>query len=606
MRLLAATLPKLARLVPTNRHLVGAGILLVLVALELVGRLTQSDLHDGLAACVLIAGSAMLLFRKPRRHFPGLALLRRQGQKMFEHFRANYGLDLRGSPTIPSRFPSGAWFILLGLVTWTSVASAAWWLFPEGWREIGVRSSYTVYLITVTLLWASLIVTMLGSLLATAYLMGWHLNMSRAKPHDRKSFLLMLVLAYLGLVIVLMKFVPTIFVLGFCSILALMAFGLAVGYRSGEPAILWRSGTGRPIYSIAENRILAGLAGVAVLFFANLVLTACGGRLFSVPSKDDPMAITMYLGTSVAWMLPGFFVIAAYSLWVLRRIDPAIRTPLAISLQNHLTPIELRQATRMLRNQGWTVRRADEPRGKTDIRLELVHPEFSEATEFQPVWPLKVSLNDLTNPDVLFRIGRRDELRLRRLAYKGMRRIFQKGMTVKKRKGGSYHFSPQWWLGASLIYDEPQRSSDAFPAPRRVGPWYTRAFHPRVRQHMHKVLRAVEIDEIIIEDGVSYKAIERVMRSLFEIYDKHNGERRAEDHLLGTFPRVRTMIHECAPGAPKVRLRKNDEEAFDESQYEEMSRARVLHIFKDDDAADALSEAPFDRFWQPSPAGSFS
>ena len=181
------------------------------------------------------------------------------------------------------------------------------------------------------------------------------------------------------------------------------------------------------------------------------------------------------------------------------------------------------------------------------------------------------------------------------------KRIFKRAFAQPKRKGGYYRFAPHWWMAGYLVYDEPQRSAaDSLPTSRRVGPWYASAFRPRVRQHFHAVLRAVQIDEIIVDDGVPYRAVERVMRALFELYDKHAGGRRAEDHLFRAVPKIRTMIHECEPESP-LRLRRKP--GYDEPQFEELSRARILHIFKDDGDHEALVGSPFDTSWEPSPTG---
>ena len=104
---------------------------------------------------------------------------------------------------------------------------------------------------------------------------------------------------------------------------------------------------------------------------------------------------------------------------------------------------------------------------------------------------------------------------------------------------------------------------------------------------------------IFIEDGVSYRSVEKVLRAMFEIYDVHGGRRKAEDHLFRGIPKVRVMVHDYAPGKP---FRVSD---YQEPQFDDLSRARVLHIFRDHGGSESLEDVPFDFSWEPSPALGF-
>ena len=101
---------------------------------------------------------------------------------------------------------------------------------------------------------------------------------------------------------------------------------------------------------------------------------------------------------------------------------------------------------------------------------------------------------------------------------------------------------------------------------------------------------------VFVEDGVSQRTVEKVLRVLFELYDVHGGQRKAEDHLFRGLPKVRVMVHDYAPGRPF----KTDK--YREPQFDDLSRARVLHVFRDHGGHEAPTEAPFDFSWEPSPA----
>jgi len=599
MRLLESALPRLSRLVPPGRLFVGLAAAALVVALELVGRLTQNDVHDGLAASALMSAAALAVVRQKNRSWPGAGFARRRLVRLFDHVRGNYGVDLRGTPPLPLRTPSGAWLTLLGLLAWTALAGSVWWLCPQGWRDLGVNSSYVAYLILLAVLWSALLAVMMGVLFLTVALVDRQVHPGGRKTQERRAGEVAAFFGYLAAVVVLANLVPVVAVVGLCGAVAALALAVAGLSPAGTQAVLWRSRPGRPIYSVPQQRIVAGLCALAALFVGNLLLSACGGRLLTMPDKGDPMLMTDLIGVSTAWVVPGFVAVAGFTLWKLRAADPANRTPLSLHWTTRL-PVATLKGRGLLAGQGWRVRRRGERRRPGDVAIVVVAPEESEAFEFQPAWPLKVSLRDLDHPDVIDRLARRDALQLRRRAYRGLRAVLGESFGLKKRKGGYYRFSPHWWHATSLTYEEPSRRVAGVPTSRRVGPWYAAAFPPRVRQHFHAMLRAAEIDEVVVDDGVPPRAVERVVRALFEIYDKHAGGRRAEDHLFRLIPRVRTMIHECQPDGPRPARQR--ESGFDESQYAELSRVRILHVFKDDGEGTEVADTPFDLSWEPAPS----
>jgi hypothetical protein len=602
MKLLEAEFPRLSRLLPPTRTLALLGVAALVVGLELVGRVAQSDVHDGMAASALMAAGALAYARAKRGHSPVRAFAVRRLGRLADHLRGNYGFDLRGDPPFPQRTPSGAWLTLLALLAWTAVAASVWWLCPQGWRGLGVRSSYVAYLVLLSALWTALLAVLVGALFVTVVLIDRQFRTSGRKTQERRTAELAAFILYISAVIMLGRTVPVVTVLGLCAALAVASLVAAGLTRPGTMALLWRSRPGRPIYSVPERRILAGSCAVAALFVGNLILSACGGRLLTMADKGDPMLMTDLIGTTTAWVIPGLVFVAGVTLWRLSAADPGQRTPPTLHWSTDL-PLDNLKTCKALLAEGWRVRRRGERRRKGDVAIRVVPASQSEAFEFQPVWPLKVSLADLDNPEVLDRLARRDSLQLRRRAYRGLRLVFSRGYAEKKPKGGYYRFAPHWWHAGSLTYEEPPRRAVGPPTPRRVGPWYSAAFGRRVRQQFHAVLRAVQIDEVVVDEGVPARAVEGVIRALFELYDKHSGTRRAEDHLFRLIPRVRAMIHECQPDAPRLAPRRDG--GFDESQYAELSRARVLHVFKDDGEAEELDDAPLDRSWEPAPTLSY-
>jgi hypothetical protein len=111
------------------------------------------------------------------------------------------------------------------------------------------------------------------------------------------------------------------------------------------------------------------------------------------------------------------------------------------------------------------------------------------------------------------------------------------------------------------------------------------------------VLRATQVDMIFVEDGVGYRKVEKVLRVLLELYDVHAGQRRAEEMHFRGLPKVRVMIHEYEPGNPFRSA------AYPEPKFDDLSRVRVLHVFRDRGGEEERVEPPFDFSWTPAPAG---
>ena len=129
-----------------------------------------------------------------------------------------------------------------------------------------------------------------------------------------------------------------------------------------------------------------------------------------------------------------------------------------------------------------------------------------------------------------------------------------------------------------------------------IGAPYHRIFPRAVRNHLYLILRALQVDLIFVEDGVGFRRFCRVLRMMFEIYDVYGGRRRADElHFTGV-PGVRVMIHEYQLDEPFR------SEVYPEPDYENLGRARILHIFKDRGEQDEPLETPQDFTNMPMPS----
>ena len=602
MRLLSTALPRLARLVPPGRVLVTGLFAGLVVALECFGRVAANDWADGLAALALVAGVVLVGVRHKRQPLGWVRWLAGRAGRLVR-LGYQHGHDLRGVPPYPARLPGVAWWAAGGLAGWAAVAGAVGLAVPGGLRGVLVQGSYVVYLTGLVVVWAALAAAALAGL----YLPHFVYELAggrRAGWAGRFVFLT----AYLSAVGSLANLVPPVVPLVVAGLGAGLVVGRLARRKPDDAAFLWRRTAADPIAAVPSRLFMAAVATLAGLAAAAAVVTACGPRLVAWPAASpfrpadarpadlDGLVLSPALGQAAAWLMPGVVAAVAVSLAAARRSDPAARTPPTVQIAGDRPAPEAAAAARTVAGWGWRVRRPGGP--PADVTVELVGPDQSEAHAFDAGWPLKAAVAELADPDVKDRLARRDELTLRKAALRGVTALFAKARAERKAGGGSFQFAPHWWFMPQMTREEPRRGRPG-ARHRAVGPPLSRVFTPRVRQHLHAVLRAAEIDLILVEDGVGPKRVGRVFRALFDLHDRHRGLRRAEEHVFRGIPRVRVMIHDYAPGQPYRATR------YAEPHLDELDRARVLHVFRDTGDSEIDAADPANFHWEPSPALSF-
>lgn len=595
MKLLNSVLPRGGRLL-TDGGWFTLGVCGFVVGLEVFGRYAATDFHDGLAGLALLVGTAAVASRHRRAPLGWVTgfgnRLRRVGGAL-AGLRYDHGIDLRGTPPVPRHTPPAVWLLALVLVAWAGLAAAAWAAFPAGWRTVGLYSSYTLYLVFLMALWFALLaVTFVGVFVPVAVLDK--LLKRWLGDTDRRGAELAAVVGYAVLVSAVAWVVPPAAVLGLCLVVAVGAWVVYLPRGSDGAAVLWRAAPDRPVYAVPVRRVLAIVAALTALLVFAVLLTACGGRLFGPPRPDDVMPVTALFGTVAAWLMPGLILVLGLRLWAARRNDPARRTAPALHVAGADAGL-VRRAARVVRAWGWRVRTTPSSRPVGQVGVEVVPPDRSEATEFDPRWPLKVSVADLEDGAVRQRLDRRDEIQVRRLLFRGLQKLFKRASAFKGPGGGGFWLAPHWWFVEGVGREDADASGEDSAAPL-VGPPYSRVIPPRARQHAHAVLRATQVDMIFVEDGVTFKSLERVLRVVTELYDVHGGKRRAEELHFRGLPKVKVMIHEYEPGNPFR------SDVYPEPKFDDLSRVRVLHVFRDRGGHEERVEPPFDFSWTPAPA----
>src|SRR5262249_46392032 len=146
----------------------------------------------------------------------------------------------------------------------------------------------------------------------------------------------------------------------------------------------------------------------------NLTVTACGPRvLFGQSPARHPMPLTSMLGTVLAWLAPGLLASMVWQSVLGRLRDPARRARPIVHIKGEIVPEVRRRLRALFAGRGWRTQFAPAEPDTCAARIELVPAEQSQATEFDPVWPLKVSLTDLEDGAVMSRLTKRVEIQCR-------------------------------------------------------------------------------------------------------------------------------------------------------------------------------------------------
>jgi len=251
---------------------------------------------------------------------------------------------------------------------------------------------------------------------------------------------------------------------------------------------------------------------------------------------------------------------------------------------------------RILKSWGFDVSFDPTAATETDVRIRLVETAQSQAREFDPEWPLAVSIDDLQEGVIRDRLERRDEIQKRRLLFRGLEKIFRQTKKHEHSGGSGWWLAPHLWFIPGLARDEmDDDGEDAGILTPTVGPPYAHVMHRHVREYLYRMLRSLQVDLFFVEDGINFRKLKRVLRMLFEIYDKSAGQKRAEEVQFLGLPKMKILIHDFQLDEPFR------SENYPEPRFEDLGRARILHVFRDRGDHEELIETPFDFSSTPVP-----
>ncbi len=582
------------------------GWVIIVGLLEVVGRQARDDTSDALALLMLFCGVVLSLSVPEFRQSGVVRSLARSGRALIAWFRRSaldLGADLRREPPIPRRWPPLMTVPVAVLLTSTLGLTLAAGRFPTPARTFITSGSYTLWLLLIGSLWSLAAVSILMFVLLAfgAIHDRFVLTYSgqRRRPVRAETIAcggLLIALAIAGMI--LPVWIP---VVGLLLLLGLIT--VVFGWPYEDDLILaWRARylpTG--IYSLRSCHLFGAQLGGMTLMVLTLLLLMLGDRIWTLNrpamAEAEAMPLTLILGTILAWTsVPGLI---GLSLEGLRPVFNGLamrRWKRNLPVVCFTEPVPQKAEAwfrRILGEHGWQCRFAPARPKPTDLRAGIVETGWKIEESASGQRDLQVAADAVDDPEFLWALRRRAQIAHRRQLINGLKKVFKRAARLPRRRGTGYWVGPQHWFVAGLGRDvDPDISDDrdATTLSGIIGPPYQQILTWGCRMHFLEITKALEIDLIFVEDGVTFRRFVRVLRVMFETFDVHDGRRRAEESQFQGLPGVRAIIHDVSH-TTQPDWSQSD---YPEPNYDEIGRARILHIFRDRGEEDSLESAPRD------------
>ncbi len=531
-------------------------------------------------------------------------------------WRLELGLDLRASPPVPRAWPAILAVPLVLLSVGVLAVAPHAGRFPGVLTELAERS-FVLYSLAIGTLLAALFAG--GGLLTVFGLVILRERLRRSAPH-----LIWVALAVAGAAsLPVAAGAPHLAWLPLIGPIAALAIaGLAFFWRGEEEAaMLWRPRRSpRPEHEPAGTESLASLP---LLPFAGAQLALCGlavllltllsrGERIVGAEASEPVLVLRLLGWAFSWCgAYGCLALAYVVSRVLRARFAAWRSERA-GLRVYLDPsgalahgpAERRALAATLAEAGFRAHFGPRPEHSRDLAVVLVDeamedrvPDAWPAQEPSLTAPITVGALELPQPPTLARLRRLAVRSQRVRLLRGLKKLMRAAKHQAPPRGEGLWLGPQHWflsgLGRDRQSDEDALREGLFEP--RLGPSYAETLDWAARHHFGKVCRDLEIDLVFVQDGVRFNGLRRVLETLFELHDVFGGERRAEERDFSGLVGLRVVLHDFELGQP---FRK---EGYPEPEYEDLARARILHVFKDKGGLEETLDAPTDLVDLPAP-----
>jgi hypothetical protein len=557
------------------------GVAVVVVSLEVLGRHTHSDLFDAVSALVLVMLAFLVAARNAEAPLAWLGTLKYVAQGIRNRlvpWTFRIGIDLRGQPPVPRAVPLTLVVAVLLLMTWAAIVGAVGFLAPDGFRGLALRISYVGYLLLLMALWSAIAFCSLVTALTPVGMMHdrFVAGFTRAGRRPRRREFLC-VGAYFAAVslaaAVLPAWVPLILIgLAWLALVSISLLAPENGIR-----FVWGYRGRAVVWWMPFGQWLVWQFTLASLVIIDLALSACGWSLVLGDVDFEAMPITSLLGTTLIWLAPGALWAVVAQLATARMHDPSSPCPPTLHLAGPGLAKHATELGEFFRQHRWKVRTEPAAPGAADVAVEVTSDLERPQREGEVRWPLRASSEQLTEGTLLERLARRNEIQQRRCLIAGLERLFKLAARRKYRSGSGTWVAPHLWFITGLSRDTEEDTVDfeGTLLSGMVGPPYHHVLPQSARHHAYLILRALQVDLIFVEDGVGFRRFRRILRMMFELYDIHGGRQRAEEiHFQGAVG-TRVLIHDFQLDEPF------ESEVYPEPDYENLGRARILHIFRD-------------------------
>jgi hypothetical protein len=565
----------------------------ILGAIEFLGRNHRSQVLDCLAIAVvalLIALCIQWHRRWKLRWTHGLYSVALWLARPARALSFQWGVDLRREPPIPRRLPPA--IIAQLAISGTLMGVALVWigLGGEPIRDVAVRVSYLGYLVGLAALCAALVsLIVLMAIVPIGMIFDMVLSYTSLERARVRQLAAAAVLVYFQLLLVSAMVLPV-----WAAMLLLVGSVLVGGGLPWIPPrrqldLLWRGRASQAVHSISWSTCLGAQWLHLPMALAVPILFALGPVAVGQPGGSLAAApLTVALGYLAAW-LGSFGVATCYLLYgahnyLARWFDPQRPAPTTVYVSGPGDRQQEQLVRQQLGRHGWKVRFAPARAQRTDVRIHIRQSSVGSGGPPGQTGAFTLRQCELDDPDFVARVARRDTIRRRRILLRGLARIFRQAAARRSKLGHGYWVAPHYWFVPGLTRD--RMDNEHTQLLEIIPPLYHRIFPHPVRFHFFEVCRALKVDLIFLEDGVGFRGLRRVLRVMFERYDIH-GDREPlrEIHFCG-LPKIRTILHDFVLDEPLVKSN------YPEPDYDDVGRARILHIFRDRGDEDEAAPEP--------------
>lgn len=566
----------------------------LVAGVEFFGRLMAwRDVHD-LAALPFLALAAYLIqgaVREMRLVWP--RAVRDVGRWIAQRWRTlqyDVGVDLRHTPAIGRAMPPDVALVILGLpILCAALAGLTFQLASV--PRLAARFSYVVHTLGLTVVWSLLLgLSALLVAIVAAHIHDFFANhYAGARPRPRRAEALCDIAAVTVTTlaaIFLPRWLPFVLI----GLAAVLALGLVWNPWTPRLTMLWRSKRGGRVAAVDWRWTQSRWISLVTWTAAGVLILSFGPTVLGLAPGGDVLPVTRVLWSITAWVAAfGLLIIStAFCHWAIEnvRVDPARPSPTTI----HVTGRDFDRAALLdiAAARGWRLRFAPAQPAPLDVRIRVV-PSPMPRLETPPSFPIPVSQRALELAELQDVLARFD-LDVRRAALlAGFERLFRHAARRKFARGAGYWLAPHLWFFSGMSRDvDEDDDNEGGVITQLVGPVFTKVFARPARQHLHTVMTALEVDLIFVEDGVRFEDFRQVLMRIFAHYDGGVAPLRLEDRHLSAIHGIRVIVHDHDMDTSfKAR-------GYPEPDYEDLARARILHVFRDRGEDDEPSLPPFD------------